>query len=75
MTKVFLFKENRLCIPKTSLRLQLIQEAHAGGLAGHFARDKVVSQLEAKFFQSALKRETEKFIQRWQTCQEAKGVR
>ena len=31
-----LFKENQLCIPKSSMRENLIKEKHSGGLAGHF---------------------------------------
>lgn len=68
----FLFRENRLCIPKTSQRLQLILETHAGGLAGHFGRDKTVAQLEAKFLWPGLKKETGKVVQ---GCQEAKGTK
>ena len=32
----FLFKESKLCIPKSSLRELLVREAHSGGLMGHF---------------------------------------
>lgn len=55
--------------------MRLIQDTHAGGLAGHFRRDKIISQLESRFFWPSLKKETAKFIQRCPVCQEAKGVR
>lgn len=71
----FLFKYNILFIPKTSLRLQLISEAHVGGLAGHFDKDKIAAQLENKFYWPGLRKETEKFIQRCPICQEAKGMK
>ena len=32
----FLFHANKLCVPATSVRLLLLQEAHGGGLMGHF---------------------------------------
>jgi hypothetical protein len=32
----FLFRTNKLCIPACSIHNVLLQEAHAGGLAGHF---------------------------------------
>lgn len=53
--KGILFKENRLCIPKTSLNYSY-QEAHLGGLAGHFGRDIVISQLKSWFFWPNLKK-------------------
>lgn len=71
----FLFKYNRLCIPKTSLRLQLISETHARGLAGHFGRDKAVAQLENNFYWSGLRKETKKIIQRCPICQETKETK
>ena len=36
-----LFKGIQLCIPRSSMRVNLIKEKHSGGLAGHFAIDKM----------------------------------
>jgi hypothetical protein len=36
----YLFRANRLCIPVGSVRLLLLQEAHGGGLMGHFGAKK-----------------------------------
>jgi hypothetical protein len=35
-----LFKGNKLCIPKCSMRDNLLKENHSGGLPGHFGHDK-----------------------------------
>ena len=37
-----LFKGIQLCIPRSSMRLNLIKEKHSGGLARHFGIDKDV---------------------------------
>ena len=41
-----LFKGNQLCIPKCSMRKNLIKEKHSGGLSGHFGHDKTMEQLK-----------------------------
>jgi hypothetical protein len=38
-----LLKGNQLCIPKCSMRDNLLKEKHNGGLAGHFSHDKTFS--------------------------------
>lgn len=69
----FLFKENLLCIPNTSLRAQLIHELHSNGLADHLGRDKTLQLVVARFFWPHLKRNVGKFVQRCGVCQSAKG--
>jgi hypothetical protein len=36
----FVFRANKLCIPASSIHLLLLQEAHGGGLMGHFGVKK-----------------------------------
>jgi hypothetical protein len=35
-----LLRRNQLCIPKGSMRENLLKEKYSGGLAGHFSHDK-----------------------------------
>ena len=46
----YLFKANKLCIPWSSMRDFLVWEIHAGGLAGHFGRDKTIEEVEHQFY-------------------------
>ena len=46
----FFFKNNKLCIPKCSMRENLTQEKHNGGMAGHFGSDKTFGQLSHFYF-------------------------
>jgi hypothetical protein len=46
----FVFRANKLCIPDSSVRLLLLQEAHGGGLMGHFGVKKTEDVLVAHFF-------------------------
>ena len=52
----FFFKGEKLCIPQDSLREFLIWEIHAGGLAGHFGRNKTILVVEDQFYWPGHKR-------------------
>jgi hypothetical protein len=45
-----LFKGNQLCIPKCSMRENLLKEKHSGGLAGHFGHAKMFTKLNESYF-------------------------
>jgi len=69
----FVFRANKLCIPASSVRLLLLHEAHGGGLMGHFGAKKIVDVLAAHFFWPNMKRDVERFVARYTTCQKAKS--
>lgn len=68
----FLFKGKQLCVPNCSLREAIIREAHGGGLAGHFGRDKTSSMVQENFYWPKLVQDVEKIVRRCATCQKAK---
>ncbi|XP_048552596.1 uncharacterized protein LOC125532671 [Triticum urartu] len=69
----FLFRANKLCIPNCSIRLLLLQEAHAGGLMGHFGAKKTESVLIDHFFWPRMRRDVEHYILRCEICRKAKS--
>jgi hypothetical protein len=69
----YLFRANRLCIPVGFVRLLLLQEAHGGGLMGHFGAKKTEAVLSTHFFWPHLRRDVEHFVARCTTCQKAKS--
>jgi hypothetical protein len=46
----FLFKGNQLCIPKCSMRDNLLKEKHSEGLVRHFGHDKMFAQLSSSYY-------------------------
>ncbi|KAJ0967944.1 hypothetical protein J5N97_024861 [Dioscorea zingiberensis] len=69
----YLFRGSTLCIPRTSLRDFLIWELHAGGLAGHFGKDKTIALVEDRFYWPSLKKDVIRVVSQCRTCQLAKA--
>ena len=46
----YLFRENILCVPNSSIHELLVREAHGGGLMGHFGVRKTLDVLHELFF-------------------------
>lgn len=66
----FLFKDNRLCVPECSLRLQIIRELHG---EGHVGRDRTLKLVVDSYFWPTLRRDVERLIACCTTCQKGKG--
>ena len=58
----YLFKANKLCIPRSLMRDFLVWEIHVGGLVGHFSRDKTIEEVERQFYWPGLKRGFAKIV-------------
>ncbi|XP_022847564.1 uncharacterized protein LOC111370094 [Olea europaea var. sylvestris] len=68
----YLFRANKLCIPRTSVRDFIVWEIHAGGLAGHFGRDKTIEEVECQFYWPSLKKDVAKIVSTCNACQLSK---
>nr|GEX31582.1 RNA-directed DNA polymerase [Tanacetum cinerariifolium] len=68
----YLFKGNRLFIPKTPIKSQLDKEIHAGGLIVHLGRDKTITSEGSRFSWPQLKRDVGAFVKICVVCQEGK---
>ncbi|KAH9716907.1 Endonuclease [Citrus sinensis] len=68
-----LFRENKLCVPHSSLRELLVHEAHGGGLMGHFGIAKTLDVLKEHFFCSHMKHDVERICEKCITCKHAKS--
>jgi hypothetical protein len=70
-----LFQGNQLCIPKCSMRENLLKEKHSGGLVEHFGHDKMFSKLNGSYFWPGMRIDVKKFVDRCRICQHTKGKR
>jgi hypothetical protein len=68
-----LYRANKLCVPSSFIRLLFLQEAHGGGLMGHFGVMKTEDVLAAHFFWPKMRRDVERYVSRCTTCNKAKS--
>jgi hypothetical protein len=67
----FVFQDNKLCIPASSICLLLLQKAHGAGLMGYFGVKKMEDILATHFFWPKIRRDVVRFVAT--TCQKAKS--
>ncbi|GJS92900.1 putative reverse transcriptase domain-containing protein [Tanacetum coccineum] len=65
----FLFKGNQLCIPGSSLRLQIIKELHG---EGHIGRDRTLQLVQASYLWPTIRKEVDRYVKRCRVCQVSK---
>ena len=70
-----LFKGNQLCIPKCSMRENLLKEKHSGGLVGNFGHEKMFSKLDESYYWLGMRENIKIFVYRCRICQHSKGKR
>jgi len=46
----YLSKENKLCVPQSSMQELLVREAHGGGLMGHYGVKIILDIMHEHFF-------------------------
>lgn len=63
-----LFKGGQLCIPKSSMRDNIIQEKHHGALSGHFGLDKTLELVRRNYFWPKLQKDVRKFVEECTIC-------
>jgi hypothetical protein len=70
-----LFRGNQLCIPKCSMRENLLKENRNVGLARHFGHDKIFSKLNGSYFWLGMRTDVKIFVDRCRIFQHTKGKR
>jgi hypothetical protein len=69
----YLFKENRLCVPASSLRELLVREAYGDGLMGHFGVAKTLDVLHEHLYWPKMKRDVQRICEHCIACRKAKS--
>nr|GEU99590.1 putative reverse transcriptase domain-containing protein [Tanacetum cinerariifolium] len=67
----FLLKGNQLCIPDSSLHLQIIKELYG---EGHVGRDHTLQLVQSSYFWPTMRKEVDRYVVRCRICQVSKGT-
>jgi hypothetical protein len=68
-----LFKGCQLCIPKCSMRDNLLKKKHSGGLARHLGHEKTFAQLNSSYYWPGMRADMKKFVNKCKIFQYEKG--
>ena len=69
----YLFKKDKLCVPKSSVRELLVRETHGGGLMGHFGVKKTLNILHEHFYWQKMKHDVRAVCDKCIACRQAKS--
>ena len=69
----YLFKGNKLCVPRCSMRELLVLESHCGGLMGHFGVSKTYDILFEHFYWPSMRKDVGKLCSACIACRQAKS--
>ena len=67
----YIFKGNRLCVPRCGTHELILREVHGGPLAGHHGEDKTYIMAKEHYFWLHMLKDIQDLIKRCSTCQMA----
>ena len=70
----FLFKGQQLCVPRGSMRENLIQEKHNGSMSGHFGLNKTQDLVERFYYWPKYQRDMRRYVEKFSVCQKEKDT-
>ncbi|GLJ08685.1 hypothetical protein SUGI_0093660 [Cryptomeria japonica] len=68
-----LFRGGQLCVPKGSMRENLIREKHNGCLSGHFGLNKTLELVQRFYYWPKMQKDIRRYVEQYLVCQKAKG--
>ena len=69
----FLFKGNQLCVPRGSIKENLIHDKYNGSLRGKFGLRKTLELVQRSFYLPKLARDVTKYVEQCMVYMKAKG--